>query len=92
MRLHKWSHKYSKTTNTGQHTSPDQYMGWDCITNVGVHSALGVTRMITPVFFSDMLNSERYIGQTLTSSFENLSEKEDKYEFHQQHAANPLSQ
>jgi len=38
----------------------------------GIWCVLSATTVMGPVFFSDVINSERYVGQILASFFENL--------------------
>ena len=51
---------------------------------VGVWCAMSATRIIGPIFFSETLNSHRYVTQILTPFFERLSDYERTYAFFQQ--------
>jgi hypothetical protein len=56
----------------------------------GVWCTIGATTKIGLNFFSNTINSEKYIGQILVTFFENFIDKGCDYGFFQQDGALPI--
>jgi hypothetical protein len=91
-RLHlKGPGEYSKLQIlVGWHTQTDTSGPWRDI-KVGVRCTASVAKIMGSMLLSDKIHSERYNGQNLATFSDNLSDRNKKYEFFQQHGASAHS-